>query len=55
MSAFELTTAISKSFGLFYLFGFFIAVLVYAYWPRNRERFEAAARSVINEDDRPCR
>lgn len=45
---------VSKTFGLFYLVTLSIAVVIYAYWPRNRERFDAAARAILNEEDRPC-
>ena len=45
----------SKSFGLFYLIGFSLAVLVYAYWPRNRKRFDQAALSILQDEDKPWR
>jgi cytochrome c oxidase cbb3-type subunit 4 len=46
----------SKSFGLFYLVGLSLVVLVYAYWPSNKKRFEQAAQSpVSNEEDKPWR
>ena len=45
---------ISKTFGLFYLIALSIVVVIYAYWPRNRERFDAAARAILNDEDRPC-
>lgn len=46
--------AFSKSFGLFYLVVLSIAVLVYAFWPGNRKRFENAARNPVStEEDRP--
>ena len=45
----------SKSFGLFYLLGFSIAVVLYAYWPSNRARFERAATAILHEEDRPWR
>jgi cytochrome c oxidase cbb3-type subunit 4 len=45
----------SKSFGLFYLLALSAAVLVYAYWPTNRKRFESAARSVLRDEDKPWR
>ena len=35
----------SKSFGLFYLIALSIVVLVYAYWPSNKKRFDEAAQS----------
>jgi cytochrome c oxidase cbb3-type subunit 4 len=45
--------AFSKSWGLFYLMGFFVCVVAYAYWPRNRKRFERAKHSILEQDDRP--
>lgn len=49
----ETTVWFSKSFGLFYLFGLFIAVLIYVYWPSNKKRFEDAANSILNGEDKP--
>lgn len=46
---------LSKTLGLFYLIALSIGVLIYAYWPRNKTRFDAAARAILNEEDRPCR
>ena len=43
----------SKSFGLFYLIAFAIAVLIYAYWPSNRARFDEAAASILRDEDKP--
>ncbi len=43
----------SKSFGLFYLIGLSILVVIYAYWPGNRQRFDHAAKSILREEDRP--
>lgn len=45
---------LSKTFGLFYLIALSVSVLIYAYWPRNKARFDAAARAILNEEDRPC-
>ena len=45
--------AFSKSWGLFYLLGFFICVCVYAFWPSNRKRFDRAKHSILDRDDRP--
>ncbi len=45
----------SKSFGLFYLMALSLAVVVYAYWPSNKTRFDDAASSVLSEDDAPWR
>ncbi|MCC6786642.1 MAG: cbb3-type cytochrome c oxidase subunit 3 [Hyphomonadaceae bacterium] len=45
---------LSKTFGLFYLIALSVGVLIYAYWPRNKARFDAAARAILNGEDRPC-
>ena len=47
--------AISKSWGLFYLIAFALAVLVYALWPANRARFDTAKKSILEQDDKPWR
>ena len=44
----------SKSFGLFYLIGLSVAVLIYVYWPSNKKRFDHAAQSILADEDRPC-
>lgn len=45
--------AFAKSWGLFYLIALSIGVLVYAFWPANRRRFDRAKVSVLDEEDRP--
>ena len=45
----------SQSFGLFYLIGFSLIVVIYAYWPSNKQRFERAASAILDEEDRPWR
>lgn len=47
--------AFAKSFGLFYLIALSVGVLIYAYWPSNKQRFEDAARNIIHDEDKPCR
>lgn len=43
----------SKSFGLFYLLALSAAVVVYAYWPSNKKRFDRAAHSILADEDKP--
>jgi cytochrome c oxidase cbb3-type subunit 4 len=43
----------AKSWGLFYLIGMFIGVVIYAFWPANRKKFDDAKRSILGKDDRP--
>jgi cytochrome c oxidase cbb3-type subunit IV len=43
----------SKSFGLFYLLALSAAVVIYAYWPSNKQRFDDAAQSILADEDKP--
>ncbi len=36
--------------GLLYFFGLFLGVLAYAFWPRNADKFKAAAQMPLRED-----
>lgn len=45
--------AFAKSYGLFYLIGLSLIVLVYTFWPSNRKRFDRAAKSILNDEDGP--
>lgn len=47
--------AFSKSFGLFYLIALSVGALVYACWPSHRAKFDRAAQSIIDPEDRPWR
>ena len=49
----ETVVGIAKSFGLFYLIALSVAVVLYTYWPRNRDRFERAGESIIDDEDCP--
>ena len=43
----------AKSWGLFYLIAMFIGVVIYAFWPSNRKKFDDAKRNILDKDDRP--
>ena len=43
----------SKSFGLFYLIAMAVGVVIYVYWPSNKTRFNQAARSILQDEDKP--
>jgi cytochrome c oxidase cbb3-type subunit 4 len=53
--AHDFLVAFSKTFGLFYLIALSIAVLVYAFWPSNKKRFDHAAHSILTDEDKPWR
>jgi len=46
---------LAKSFGLFYMIALAAGVVLYAYWPSNRARFDAAAQAVLQGEDKPWR
>lgn len=46
---------LAKFFGLFYLIALSVGVLIYACWPSNRQRFDRAARNILNDEDGPWR
>ena len=57
MDFFEHETLVwfAKTFGLFYLIGLSLIVLVYALWPRNKSRFHRAKTAILHDEDKPWR
>ena len=51
----EWTSAFAKSFGLIYLIALSIGITTYAFWPSLGKRFDKAAKSVLHDEDGPCR
>ena len=47
---YESAAAFAQTSGLLYFVGIFASVILYAFWPRNRSRFEAAAQLPLSED-----
>lgn len=47
------TVWFSKSFGLFYLIALSVIIVVYAYWPSNKKPFDEAAKSILDNEDKP--
>ncbi|KMO41597.1 cytochrome C oxidase [Methylobacterium variabile] len=47
---YENASAFAQTSGLLYFVGIFLAVILYAFWPRNRARFDAAAHLPLIED-----
>lgn len=37
----------------FVAFALFAVVLVYVYWPSNKKRFDRAAKSILDDKDKP--
>lgn len=47
---YENAAAFAQTSGLLYFVGIFVGVVLYAFWPRNRSRFDAAAQLPLIED-----
>ena len=45
--------AFAKSWGLFDLIALAVGVVIYAFWPGNRKRFDRAKNSILDKTDRP--
>lgn len=50
----ETLVMIAKTFGLFYLMGFFLIVVFQTCRPSRKARADHAARSILTKEDRPC-
>jgi cytochrome c oxidase cbb3-type subunit 4 len=46
---------IAKTFGLFYLIAMSLVAVIYAFWPSNGARFDRAAKSILDDEEGPCR
>lgn len=50
---YEALASFAQTWGLIAFVIFFLGVIAYAVWPKNRDKFTAAARSVLDENTRP--
>jgi len=47
---YESVASFAQTGGLIYFVALFAAALVYAFWPKNRSRFDEAAHIPLSED-----
>ena len=47
---FQEVSSFSQSWGLVFLVTMFIVAITYALWPSNKEKFDDAANSLLDED-----
>jgi len=50
---YEILSSFAQTWGLMLFIGLFGGALVYALWPKNQDRFDAAASAPLNEADSP--
>mgnify|MGYP006179083875 CR=1 FL=1 len=51
---YNVARGLAKTFGLFYLMGFFILIVIHTYRPSRKSAAERAAASILTAEDRPC-
>ncbi|WP_291844630.1 cbb3-type cytochrome c oxidase subunit 3 [Maricaulis sp.] len=51
---YEILSTFAQTWGLLIFVALFGAALVYALWPRNQARFDAAASAPLTENDTPA-
>ncbi|MFP4518171.1 MAG: cbb3-type cytochrome c oxidase subunit 3 [Oceanicaulis sp.] len=51
---YEFLASFAQTWGLLMFVAFFAGAAVYALWPKNKEKFEEAARVPLEDDDRPA-
>ncbi len=54
-TTYDAVLVFSKSWGALYILVFFLAAVVWAYWPSNKKTFDDASQRPLDEEDRPCR
>lgn len=47
---YEAVAGFAQTWGLFYFIGIFLVVVAYAFWPRNKAKFDEAARIPLEEE-----
>jgi cytochrome c oxidase cbb3-type subunit IV len=50
LTTYSFLAELAQSAGLLYFIGTFLAVCVYALWPRNKARFDKAAQMPLQDD-----
>lgn len=49
--SYEQATHLAQTWGLAVLFMVFVGACIYALWPTNREKFQTAARTPLNDEN----
>lgn len=51
MTEYQAWAQFAATWGLLYFFALFMGVVVFAYWPRNKAAFDAAAQIPLRDGD----
>ncbi|MBC6404881.1 MAG: cbb3-type cytochrome c oxidase subunit 3 [Rhodospirillales bacterium] len=47
---YEQLSSIAPTVGLIFFMVFFVSVIAYTFWPRNRDKFRRAAKMPLDEE-----
>lgn len=48
---FDTLVSFTRQFGLVWFFVLFVAIVVWAYWPGNKKRYEQEGKKILEEGD----
>jgi cytochrome c oxidase cbb3-type subunit 4 len=48
---YDTIASFSRSYGTIYLMITFLALCAYAFWPRNKDKFDRAAQMPLDKDE----
>ncbi|MBF0417813.1 MAG: cbb3-type cytochrome c oxidase subunit 3 [Magnetococcales bacterium] len=48
---FNTLVSFTRQFGLVWFFVLFVAIVVWAYWPGNKKRYEQEGKKILEEVD----
>ncbi len=51
---YEMLASFAQTWGMLLFIALFIGGSIYAFWPKNQESFDAAARAPLMDNDRPA-
>jgi len=51
---YDVLASFAQTWGLLLFVAFFIGAAIYAFWPKNKDKFEEAARVPLEDHDRPA-
>ncbi len=51
---YEMLASFAQTWGMLLFIALFLGAGAYAFWPRNQGKFEEAARTPLDESDRPA-
>lgn len=49
-NTYALLAAVAQQLGVVFFMTIFLGIVVYAVWPKNRDKFDAAAHMPLKED-----